>query len=119
MPMKGEGKIMKLLKIDNNHGFFLCEDGEYQLIDLITKEDLLRQVRLILTDDVEFDVYDENIIKNQAHQIIYKSIYSNLNSLKERKQEFLDESERLYLEDYTKYTKEITNSSGSVESSDA
>ena len=72
------------------------------------KEDLLRLVRSVLNDDVEFDEYDEEVIRNQAHQVVYKSIYRNLQSLKERRQEFIDESERLYLEDYKRYTEEAS-----------
>ncbi|MDD4778683.1 MAG: hypothetical protein PHV53_10410 [Fermentimonas sp.] len=97
---------MKLLKLDSNQGFFLAEDGNYCAIDEITKEDLLRLVRCVLNDDVEFDEYDEEVIKNQAHQVVYKSIYRNLQSLKERRQEFIDEAERLYLDDYKRYTAE-------------
>jgi hypothetical protein len=99
---------MKLLKADKNQGFFLAEDGNYRVIDQITKEDLLRLVRCVLSDVVEFDEYDEEVIKNQAHQVVYKSIYRNLQSLKERRQEFIDESERLYLEDYKRYTEETS-----------
>lgn len=106
--MKDGGLTMKLLKVDSNQGFFLAEDGNYLEIDKITKEDLLRLVRSVLNDDVEIDEYDEEIIKNQAHQVVYKSIYRNLQSLKERRQEFKDESERLYLEDYKRYTEEAS-----------
>ena len=95
---------MKLLRIDSNHGHYIRETGDYRSIDKITKEDLLRLVHLTLNEDkVEFDEYDENSIKNQAHQIIYKSIFRKLNSLRERRQEFVDESARLFLEDYEKY----------------
>lgn len=94
---------MKLLKADSDLGYFLTKEGNYRPIDEITKEDLFRLVRIVLKDDAEFDEYDEKIIKNQAHQIVYKSIYRNLLSLKGRRQEFIDESERLYLEDYKRY----------------
>lgn len=99
---------MKLLKVDSDQGFFLAEDGNHRVIDQITKEDLLRLVRTVLSDDAEFDEYDEEVIKNPAHQVVYKSIYRNLQSLKERRQEFIDESERLYLEDYKRYTEEAS-----------
>jgi hypothetical protein len=108
MPMKDGGLTMKLLKADSDQGFFLAEDGNYHVIDQITKEDLLRLVRSVLNDDIEFDEYDEEVIKNQAHQVVYKSIYRNLQLLKERRQEFIDESERMYLEDYKRYTKEAS-----------
>ena len=103
MNTKGGGLAMKLLKTDSNQGFYLADNGDYRAIDEITKEDLLRLMRIVLNDDVEFDEFDEDVIKNQAHQVVYKSIYRNLLSLRDRKQEFVDESERLYLEDYKRY----------------
>ena len=94
---------MKLLETDDNQGFFLGEDRELIPVDKITKEDLLRLVELTLTEEVEFDEYDSDAIKNQAHQILYKNIYEKLCGLRDRKQEFTDESERLYLQEYEKY----------------
>ena len=94
---------MKLLKTEDKLGFYLCELGNYDSIDKITKEDLLRLVDLTLQQEVEFDDYDENAIKNEAHRILYKNILEKLQTLKERKQEFVDQSERLYLQDYEKY----------------
>ena len=97
---------MKLLKTEDNQGYFLCEDSTFISVDRITKEDLLRLVELTLTVEVEFDVYDSETIKNQAHQILYRSIYEKLCGLRDRKQEFTDESERLYLQEYEKYREE-------------
>jgi len=103
MHMASGGKDMKLLSIENNLGSYLGESGQYNPIDKITKEDLLRLVNLTLQEDVMFDEYDENAINNQAHQIVYKSVFEKLRSLRDRKQEFIDESERLYLKEYEKY----------------
>lgn len=97
---------MKLLKIEDNQGHFLGDDSTFSPVDRITKEDLLRLVDLTLTEEVEFDDYDSEAIKNQAHQILYKSIYGKLRDLRDRKQEFTDESERLYLQEYEKYREE-------------
>jgi len=94
---------MKLLSIENNLGLYLSETGQYNPVDKITKEDLLRLVNLTLQEDVEFDAYDENAIKNQAHQIVYKSVFEKLRGLRDRKKEFKDESERLYLKEYERY----------------
>ena len=94
---------MKLLSIENNLGFYLGETGQYKPVDKITKEDLLRLVNLTLQEDVEFDAYDDTAIKNQAHQIVYKSVFEKLRGLKDRKKEFVDESERLYLKEYERY----------------
>ena len=113
--MKAGGKVMKLLKIENNCGSYRKEAGEYSPIDKITKEELLVLVNWTLKEDeVEFDEYDENAIKNHAHQIIYKSIARKLQSLRERKQEFIDESARLYLEDYEKYREATAGEQGTA-----
>jgi hypothetical protein len=95
---------MKLLRIEDNFGQYLVGPGSYSPIDKITKEDLLRLANWTLEDDsVEFDDYDEKIIKHQAHQIIYKSVIQKLQDLRKRRQAFVDESARLFLEDYQKY----------------
>ncbi|MBJ2346187.1 MULTISPECIES: hypothetical protein [Pseudomonas] len=95
---------MKLLKVESSCGYFRLQDGSYSPVDKISKDDLLWLVSVTLSDeDVEFDIYDESMIQNHAHQVIYKSIVRKLHSLRERKQEFVDESARLYLEDYEKY----------------
>lgn len=102
---------MKLLSIKDSAGLFLGESGQSITVDKITKEDLLRLVNLTLSKDVEFDEYDENAIKNQAHQIVYRSILEKLRGLKERKQEFVDESERLFLKEYEKYRNDLSQQS--------
>jgi hypothetical protein len=106
--MKTGDVDMKLLKIDNELGQFLDGADDFQPIDRITKEDLLRLVNFTLKEEVEFDEYDEKKVKNQAHQIVYKSIYDKLVELRGRKQEFVDESERLYLTEYEKYKEEAS-----------
>jgi hypothetical protein len=95
---------MKLLRISDNGGQYRTEKGGYSPIDKISKEDLLRLVHWTLHEDaVAFDDYDEKAIKNQAHQIIYKSIVLKLSALQKRRQEFIDESARLFLAEYEKY----------------
>jgi hypothetical protein len=93
--------------IENNCGHFRAESGAYETIDKISKDDLLRLVNFTLSEgEVDFDEYDENLVKNHAHQVIYKSIVRKLISLRERRQEFSDEAARLYLEDYERYKAE-------------
>ena len=95
---------MKLLKISNGCGHFLNENSSFSPIDEICKEDLMRLVNSVLTEEsVGFDDYDEEKVKNQAHQIIYRSVHQKLISLRDRRQEFIDQSKRLYLVDYEKY----------------
>lgn len=94
---------MKVLKIDNSQGHYLTEEDGYETVDKIDKVILLRLVNLALEDDFEIDEYDEEELKNQAHQIIYKSISAKLNDLHQKRNQFRDESERLYLDEYEKY----------------
>lgn len=94
---------MKLLKIEGNVGWYLNDHGDFAPIDKISKQDLLRLVNLTLTMETEVDEFDAEAIKNQAHQLIYKSVADKLRDLRERRKEFTDESERLYLEEYEKY----------------
>ncbi|SFM91500.1 hypothetical protein SAMN05444747_1111 [Variovorax sp. OV329] len=95
---------MKLLRISENCGHFLTAKGEFSPIDKISKEDLLRLVDHIFGEsEVEFDPYDDQLIKNQAHQVIYKSVVQKLSDLSKRKQEFVDESARVFLEEYERY----------------
>jgi len=95
---------MKLLKIEDSRGHFLLQDGSFAEIDKITKEDLLRLVDLTLSEgDIEYDEYNEDAVSNQAHQIVYKSVYEKLKELRSRREEFVDESERMYLADYERY----------------
>jgi hypothetical protein len=94
---------MKLLRIDET-GQFLKADGTYELIDKINKDDLLRLVDRTLEDEnFEMDAYDDKLIKNQAHQVIYKSICQKLAELRKRRREYIDESARLYLDEYERY----------------
>ena len=103
---QNEGKDMKALKIENSQGFYSTKGTDYISIDKINKEDLLKLVDLALADNFEVDKYSEDDIKNQAHQIIYKSISEKLLDLNRRKDEFRDESERLFLEEHEKYKTE-------------
>lgn len=96
---------MKLLKIENNCGAYMDKEGNYIQIDKIRKEDLLQLVDWTLeSENVEWDAFDEELIKHQAHQIIYKNIAQKLVELKERRKEFCDESARLFLTEYDKYS---------------
>jgi hypothetical protein len=96
---------MKLLRIDGNQGQFRDVNANYKPIDQIAKEDLLQLVTWTLNEkEVEFDPYDEKAIKNQAQQIVYKSVDQKLQALRGRTQEFLDEAERLFLKEYEKYS---------------
>lgn len=99
---------MKLLKISESCGHFRSASGEYVPVDKISRDDLLRLVTWTLDEtEVEYDPYDESTIQHQAHQVIYKSILQKLQSLRNRRQSFTDESARLFLDDYEKYRSEL------------
>ena len=95
---------MKLLKIERSQGFFLAEGKEYLAIDKLTKEHLLKLVDFALTkEEIEFDEYNEEMLQNQAHQIIYLNIYRKLRELIDNREQFIDDTETLYLKEYQKY----------------
>ncbi|MDP0563174.1 MAG: hypothetical protein QS721_12955 [Candidatus Endonucleobacter sp. (ex Gigantidas childressi)] len=94
---------MKALKIENSQGHFLIEEGKYETVDKIDKVILLKLVNSALKDDFDIDEYNKENLKNQAHQIIYKSISEKLNDLHNKRNQFRDESERLFLDEYEKY----------------
>ena len=97
---------MKFLKINDNKAFFLKDKAEpenWTEIDKIEKEDLMKLLDFAIQEDFEMDVYDENILANKAHQIIYKSIYEKLNTFLNNKARFKDETEAIYKEALEKY----------------
>lgn len=97
---------MKFLKINDNKAFFLKDKEEpenWTEIDKIEKEDLIKLLDFAIQEDFEMDVYDENILANKAHQIIYKSIYEKLNTFLNNKDRFKDETEAIYKEALEKY----------------
>ncbi len=98
---------MKLLKIEDSKGYFYVSDEEYLPMDKLSKLELMKLVDLTLENNIEMDEYDEDEIKHQAHQIIYKSVFNKLNSLNDRKQEFIDESERIFLAEHEKYQSDL------------
>lgn len=113
-------KDMKLLEIKDDKGYYYDNKGELATIDKITKDDILRLVNLTLgEEEVEFDEFSDDNLKNQAHKIIYKSIFEKLQDLKKRKQEFIDESERLYLSEYEKYRDEPSQQGEDEDENDA
>ena len=99
-----EGEYMKVLKIEDGKGLFLNSKDNYVLIDEIGKDDLMFLVNLTLNNEILMDEFSANILKNQAHQIIYKSIYEKIKALNENKNSFKDESDRKYLDAIKRYS---------------
>ncbi len=100
---KGEMKLMKYLKIENNKGHFLSSSNEWTEIDKISKEDLMYLLNKVVYEDFEIDEYVEEEIGHKAHQIVYKSIYEKFSELVENKNVFRDECDSLFKEAIEKY----------------
>ena len=103
-----ELKHMKYLKIEDNRGFFLrIVDNEVEIwtdIDQISKEDLFFLLNKAISQDFEMDEFNEDILSNKAHQIIYKNLYEKFSDLLTNKTRFKDESESLYKAAIEKYS---------------
>ncbi len=94
---------MKILKIDDNKGYYYSKDEDFESIDKLDKESLLKLVELVLTEETEMDDYDPETLKNEAHRIIYRSTHKKLQELVTRKDEFFDKSKREFYEIYENY----------------
>lgn len=99
---------MKILKIEGGKGFYLDvkANNRWLEVDQIDKNALMAMLDLYIGEvDIEMDEFDAQKIPNQAHQIIYKSIFEKLSDLKDNKKKFKDEADRTYLEQIRKYQK--------------
>lgn len=98
---------MKSLKIEENKGFY-WNGSEYKEIDKITKDDLLTLLNLAETDDFELDPYNESLIANRAHQIIYENIFNKFSQFLGDKEQFKREVDELYKEAIGKYSVDLS-----------
>lgn len=102
--MKGV-ENMKCLKIENGKGFFLRRDGEMEQVDNMTKDDVFYLLNLATSSEevFEMDPIQEHDPINEAHRIIYRSLYSKFSELLESKTRFAEESASTYKEALEKY----------------
>ncbi len=94
---------MKILKIDQGKGQYSIDGRLWKELDMLSKEDLLTLINLVVTIDTEMDAFDEEKIQHPAHRIIYRNLYGKLDSLTRNRKRFADESEALYREALGKY----------------
>lgn len=96
---------MKYLKVDNGKGFFL-RDETYEAIDGMSKDDILKLLDIATNPEQEFemDSIAEIPIVNEAHSIIYKSLYDKFNDLLSNRTRFFDESMSVYKSALEKYS---------------
>jgi hypothetical protein len=99
---------MKYLKIEDQKGLF-WDGNEYQPIDKINKKDLLNLLNRSEGDDFEMDPYNEQLLPNKAHQIIYENLHNKLEQFLADKGQFKREVNNLYKEAIGKYSAEVTH----------
>lgn len=99
---------MKYLGIKKGRAYFVDAQGKEIDIEQIAKDDILYLLDLATNINVEFEMddYQENILDNQAHKIIYESLYDKFKELLENRTRFYDESTMLYAEAKKKYNLE-------------
>lgn len=100
---------MKYLKIDDHKGHYF-DGNEYKEIDKINKDDLLKLLGFAKNADFELDPYNEDLLANRAHQIIYENIYNKFAQFLEDKDQFKREVDQLYKGAIDKYAVEINES---------
>lgn len=101
-----KNKNMKYLKIENNKGFYWDGNG-YQEIDKINKDGLLVLLNAAEADDFQLDDYNEALLGNKAHQVIYENIHSKFKQFLNDKSHFKTEVESLYKEAIGKYSADV------------
>lgn len=100
---------MKYLKIDSGKGYFLQKDNvNWQEIDQIGRDDILRFLDVITSnaDSFEMDKIEGNLLQNEAHKIIYNSLWQKFNEMLDDRDRFSDESESLFKDAFEKYSNE-------------
>ena len=98
--------MRKYLKIDDNKGYY-WDGAVYQEIDKISKKGILALLKAAEADDFQFDAYDENLLGNKAHQIIYENLATKFDEFLGDKELFKREVDNLYREAIGKYSAEI------------
>lgn len=103
--MKEKIKLMTYLKIQNNKGFYRIQDGNdnWIEIDKINKNDLLKLLQLAKLEDFEMQDYENDLLQNPAHNIIYKNIHNKFSEVLNNNVRFQDSSSRMYKAALEKY----------------
>lgn len=104
---KGE-KNMKCLEIKGGKGYFLNEEGNMVELDKMKKDDLLYLLNVLTNTEETFEMDDIQSCKleNQAHKVIYESLYDKFSELLQNRTRFYDESAALYKDAIQKYRNE-------------
>ena len=95
--------FMKHLKIEDLKAYFTRGENWMVVTDM-TKEDLLNLAHAAIEEeDFETDAYDEALLPNPAHKIIYQQINGQLMELHNRRAAFQEEVRNIYKDAYNKY----------------
>jgi hypothetical protein len=96
---------MKYLKIENNKGFYRLDTTKEEWVELdqINKDHLLSLLRSATTGIFDMDEFKDELMKNPAHNIIYKNIYGKFKDFLSNKTRFQDSVEATYKAAVEKY----------------
>lgn len=96
---------MKYLKIENNKGLYRIDTTTENWLELdqINKEHLLSLLKSASTVDFEMDEYDDALLQNPAHNIIYRNIHGKFKDFLSNKTRFQDSVEAMYKTAIDKY----------------
>jgi hypothetical protein len=100
---------MTYLKIDNNKGYYRLEGASEDWVELdqISKDDLLKLLEKATTEEFLMDEYEDELLQNPAHNIIYKNIYGKFTELLSNKTRFQDSVNLMYKSAIDKYKIEL------------
>ena len=96
---------MKYLKIENNKGFYRLDTSKdiWTEIDQINKDHLLVLIKLASEREFEMDEFKDELLKNPAHNIIYRNIHNKFSDFLKNKTRFKDSAEATYKQAFEKY----------------
>lgn len=97
---------MNYTKIENSSVYFrLNEDMDWKPISEIQGDDLILILeKALIEDEFELAEYNNELIKNEAHNIIYKSIYEKIDEIRHDRENILDENLQRYIDVIEKYS---------------
>lgn len=97
-------KHMIYLKINNNKGYYRVDASENWIeLDKLGKEHLLKLLNFATTSEFEMEEYNDILLQNPAHNIIYKNLYVKFSDLLTNKTRFQDTAEAMYKVAIEKY----------------
>lgn len=96
---------MKYLKIENNKGFYRLDitTDNWTELEQINKEHLLALLNFASKVNFEMDEYQDELLQNPAHNIIYKNIHGKFKEFLNNKTRFKDSVETMYKPAIEKY----------------